>query len=454
MSKSYTWVKKERDMNQPLLPSGPIKVTRDAARAVKRTASLTMERVTANTLSALLGLPGMVVTDYALEQEAEREVVHIFCHHEHEVASCPHCGQLSARVHEQTERCIRHLEVWGKMTYVHFPMRRFDCPHCRKPFTEGLFWLEAKRRTSTAYELSIYEQCRKTAQASVAEREGLHGETVQGIFQRWAQRAEKQHIPRKVHGLGVDEISLRKGHRHFALVLVDLDRHCLITVLAERSQQAFAEWLDGLSEAERQAIRLVAMDMWGPYRGVVQAKLPQAQIVAERFHVMKQLNEAMTQIRRNLPVKADKTSAERLKGIRRLLVRHRADLKPAEETQLQTALDAFPQLRTAYLLKERFALIANRIPERSQAERFLRAWVYEADASGIAQLVKFTRTLLHWWREFLNYFNEGFTSSIVEGINNAIRGTIRRAFGFHVFEHFRLHVLVEHGHLPHPLPLI
>jgi len=58
------------------------------------------------------------------------------------------------------------------------------------------------------------------------------------------------------------------------------------------------------------------------------------------------------------------------------------------------------------LLKERFATIANRIHSRSQAERFLLVWVYEAQASGLAQLVKFTQTLSNWWDEFLNYFNE------------------------------------------------
>jgi transposase len=439
-------------MDTPLLPSGPIKVIRDAARAVKRTVNLVIERVSANTLSTLLGLPGMVVTEYALERGADREVLHVFCRHEHEVALCPRCGQVSDAVHEQGERCIRHLDIWGKATYVHFPGRRFDCKHCHKPFTEVLSWIESQRRESTAYELHIYDQCKHTDQAAVAEQEGLHSETVKAIFQRWAKRAEKRQLRVVVRCLGVDEISLRKGHQQFALVLSDLERHCVIAVLAERSQKSLEAWLEGLDEAERKAIRLVAMDMWGPYRGVVAAKLPQAEIVADRFHVMKQLNDAIAKIRRNLQAKADKASYELLKGIRWILVRNRADLKPEEEAKLQAALDAFPELRTAYLLKERFATIANKIKNRSQAELFLRAWLYEAQTCGIAQLVKFTQTLLHWWNEFLNYFNEGFTSSVVEGLNNAIRGTIRRAFGYHVFEHFRLHVMVEHGNLPHPLP--
>jgi transposase len=413
-----------------------------------------VERVTAGTLSSLLGLPGMVATEYAIEKQGEREILHIFCQHEHDVALCPRCGRVSNTVHESEERCIRHLDIWGKATFVHFQARRFDCDQCGRPFTEVLSWIESKRRESTAYELHVYEQCKHTDQAAVAAREGLHPQTVEAIFRRWAKRAEKQRQRVVVRCLGVDEIALRKRHRQFVLVLSDLERHRVIAVLPERSQKAFEQWLDGLSAAERQAIRVVAMDMWGPYRGVVKARLLHAEIVADRFHVMKQLNDALAKIRRNLQAKADQTTYELLKGIRWILVRRRADLKPEEEARLQAALDAFPELRTAYLLKERFCAIADKIQNRPRAERFLRAWVCEAQASGLAQLVKFTRTLQNWWDEFLNYFNEGFTSGVVEGLNNAIRATIHRAFGYHVFEHFRLQVLVEHGNLTPPTPQI
>jgi transposase len=69
----------------------------------------------------------MIVTEYAIEREAEREVLHVFCHPEHGFALCPRFGQKSGQVHDEGERCIRHLEIWGKTTYVHFPSRRFEC---------------------------------------------------------------------------------------------------------------------------------------------------------------------------------------------------------------------------------------------------------------------------------------------------------------------------------------
>ena len=78
-------------MDIPMLASGPLKVIRDAARVVQRKANLMIERVSANTLSTMVGLPGMIVTEYAIEQE----VLHVFWHPEHEVALCPRCGKMS-----------------------------------------------------------------------------------------------------------------------------------------------------------------------------------------------------------------------------------------------------------------------------------------------------------------------------------------------------------------------
>ena len=176
--------------------------------------------------------------------------------------------------------------------------------------------------------------------------------------------------------------------------------------------------------------------------------------MADRFHVTRQLNDAIAKIRRSLQANTEKAAYEILKGTRWILVRNRAELKPAEDAKLQAALDAFPELRKAYLLKEQFRLIADKIRDRRRAERFLRAWIWEAQASGIPQLVKFAKTLRHWWEEFLNYFDEGITSGTVEGLNNAIRAIIRRAFGYPIFENFRLQVLAEQGELCITPPLI
>jgi hypothetical protein len=180
------------------------------------------------------------------------------------------------------------------------------------------------------------------------------------------------------------------------LVLSDLERHCVIAVLPERSKERLACWFADLSTAERKAIRVVSIDMWEPYRRAVQAMLPHAQLVADRFHVMKQLNDRLTQMRRSIQRQADEATRQVLKGSRWLLVNNRNQLTPEEETRLQEVLAASPELRTVYLLKEEFRTICEKSQDRRQAERFLRAWLWKAEHTGDRFLLKFVKTLRNW----------------------------------------------------------
>jgi len=436
-------------MGMPLLLSPPVGVVvKDAARAVKRVDSLTIQPVTAETLNKLLDLPGMRVTRFAIEQQGEDKYLHLFCEHKHDVALCPRCEKVMAGGYDHKDRCVRHLDIWDMKTFVHFSQRRFDCEVCGKPFTENLGWIAPQRRQTRAYEAHIYQQVQKTPRKHVALQEGLSESTVLDIFKEWGKQATCQPRRRGVRVLGVDEISLRKGHKQYALVLSDLGRRAVIDVLPNRRKDTLEKWLDDLTEEERRAIKVVSMDMWKPYRQAVRKKLPHAEIVADRFHVMKQLNHQMDLLRRALQKKAQKTDEtlyEVLKGNRWLLLKKRSKLKPDEEAKLRQILEASYELRAIYLLKEEFRTICDKINDRAQAERFLQAWIWKAVATGSRYLIRFVKTLRNWWHEFLNYFDDRVTQGFVEGINRAIRGIINRAFGFRDFDNFCLQVLVECG---------
>jgi transposase len=434
----------------PQLPPPRKKIAKDAAQAVKRVDSLTTQAVTAKTLSELLGLPGMRVIRFAVEEENKTQYLHLFCEHEHDVAICPRCMTATTEVHEGKERCVRHLDIWGMKTLVHFPQRRFDCDVCGKPFTENLEWIDAKRRQTSAFEMHIYERVKhKTPRKQVALQGGLNEATVLDIFKRQAKRATRQADDSRVCVLGVDEISLRKGHKQYALVLSDLGRRRVIAVLPNRLKKTFEQWLESLTEEERQAIRVVSMDMWDAYRQAVRKRLRHAKIVADRFHVMKQLNHQIDLMRRSMQRKAKKESDEALyqalKGSRWVLLKNRSTLAPEQEAQLETILAISDELRIIYLLKEEFRTICDKINDQTRAQRFLWAWTGKALATGSRYLTRFVNTLRNWWHEFLNYFDDRVTQGFVEGINRAIRGIINRAFGFRNFDNFRLQVLVECG---------
>jgi len=427
-----------------LLPA-PRQRVKDAGHAVKRLAGQVVQTITTATFSHWLDLPEFALEGYIQEQVEGQKVLHLFCTHRHDVALCPRCQLPSTAVHDSEERSVRDLDLLGQRVILHFPSRRFDCEHCGRPFTEALPSVDAHRRQTRRFEQHIYERCLKSDRKQVAEQEWLHQATVLDIFKRWAKQVRKQPAPLFVRVLGIDEISLTKGHEQFALVLSDLERRCVIAVFPNRLQETLEAWLDALSPAQRLAIVCVSIDMWEPYRAVIRAKLSHARLVADRFHVMRQLNERLTQMRRTLQAQATPEVQAVLKGSRWALVKNRENLTPKEAAKLEQVLAACPELRRLYLLKEEFRLIFEKVKTRDQAERFLRAWVCKAQQTQDKFLLKFVATLLNWWTEILNYFIERVTNGFVEGMNRALRAIIDRAFGYRNFENFRLQVLAEHG---------
>ena len=442
---------KTQDKGDPmkLLPFIPSFV-KDAARSAKRIAVEAFMKVEDNVFTTLLGLPALIVSMYALRKEGGEEVLHLWCNHQEDVAMCPRCGNFCTAIHEEEKRCVRHLDIWGKKTFLHFMSRRFDCEECGKPFTEELSFVDSHRRQTRAFEYHVYELSMSSNKKAAAMTLGLSQSTVRDIFNRLAKLKLKCPAGHLTRVLGIDEISLKKRHKQFVLIISDMDSKCILAVLPTRERDALEKWIDSLSEQQRKSIRFVSTDMWAPYRQAVQSKLRHATLVADRFHVMKQLNSRMTQLRSAIQHQSSEDVASQLKGSRWILVRNRSDLKAKDEAQLQKILVLCPELRTIYLLKEEFRCIFEKINTREKAHRFLSTWIVKAQFTGNKYLSKFITTLKNWWKEILNYFIENTTNGFVEGLNGAIRNIIRTAFGYRNFENFKLRLFAGYGFPTNP----
>ncbi len=396
-------------------------------------------------LTRLLDLPGFVVQ--ALEYDERLECLVVRCEHARDTARCPSCGTRSSHPHQYEPRTVRDLALAGQVCYLEFASRRFKCARCRRPFTEVLEAVAPQARCTRRYQQHLVAQCRGSTLQDVARRERLGYKTVEGCYYRLAARHDPAAAPQRVRRLGIDEIALKKGHRQYALVLSDLDRKRVIALLPERTKEALAAYFDTWSAEERAAVTDVALDLWEPYHLAVTAKLPNARITADRFHVMKNLNERVSETRRALQRAASAAEKKQLKGFRWLLVKNQADLDAQEQAKLAEMYTRAPLLGRLHELKQAFRTICETAPDRPTAEERLRAWIAEVEASGLSRLGKFVATLRRWWEVILNYFHERLTSGFVEGLNTKLKLLKRRAFGYRNFAHFRLRVLVEcQGH--------
>jgi transposase len=394
-----------------------------------------------NTATELLGLWEFVVESYDIDESGQKSRFH--CRICFDYGICPRCRNVSGDIHQTKRRSIRDLGCFERKVYLVFDFRRFRCPKCRKVFTESLDSIAPNQRYTRRFEHMVYQECMGQTFQNVARKLRMNWHTVERMFYQKAceqfQCTEKQ-FPQI---LGVDEISNKKGHKQYLLVISDLQRNCVIEVLPDRLKNTLVNWLYTIPAWIRAEIKVVSMDLWKPYRLAIAEVLPHTEIVADRYHVTKNLNDVLDKARRAIQKHLPKEVAFKLKGLRWVLLKNQGDLDDAGKQKLQDVYELSPLLRKLHQLKERFRSIFEHITDRKQAERFLQAWVCEVKQFGCDELLKFVETLERWWYPILNYFNQRITSGAVEGLNNRIKLIKRRAYGYRNVTNFRNRIVAE-----------
>lgn len=249
--------------------------------------------------------------------------------------------------------------------------------------------------------------------------------------------------------LCLDEIAPHKGHGLYYLIISAPELGIVLDVLKDRKKAGLEAWLDERGAVWCAAVEVCCADMWDAYHEAAQAKLPNARQTVDRFHVMKNLNEAVSKARRAIQKQADEATQETLKGCRWLLVKNAENLTEAERPRLQAMLACSPELKICYELKEAFRTWFNQSASRHDADVGLTAWIANVQASGLKALHAFLKTLANWRERILNYFDGRHSNGFAEGVNLKIKMINRRGFGYRNFSNFRLHILVAFDPISH-----
>lgn len=205
----------------------------------------------------------------------------------------------------------------------------------------------------------------------------------------------------------------------------------MIDVLKERTQAYLTDYFRQKGEGFLAHIEVFSSDMWDGFINVATTLMPNAVMVIDRFHVMRNLHKALAEFRRSL--RRISTGVDVLKPLRWPLLQHPATLTEAERTQLEQV----------YQLKEDFRRWYDGFACPHQAATWLEQWLDQARALEHPAMNTFVGTVTRWKASILNFFHHHITNGLVEGINNVITLIKRRAFGSLNFEHFRLRVLTE-----------
>jgi len=194
-------------------------------------------------------------------------------------------------------------------------------------------------------------------------------------------------------------------------------------------------------------IEEVSIDLWKPYKSVVEELIPNAQIVADRFHVMKQINKELDKKRKEEKREADKIKnqkerKEKVEGIKNSkypLLKKKERLKEIEKEKLEEVGRVAPELIAMYQEKEKLRDIFE--SKITGDEAFWK--ILEWSESSYQYFPKSCQTIKRWIDEIVAYFDNRTTQGAVEGINQKIKLIKRRAYGLANFENFRRRVLLN-----------
>jgi transposase len=363
---------------------------------------------------------------------------------------CSHCGhRCRSRYDKRTQR-VRDLAVAGFRIYLEFERWRVRCPECRGVHVEHLDWLAKNPRYTQRFALQVGKLCRDMPNKAVAEMERLHHSTVKDLDKLYMQQQVARAGMPAPRAIGIDEISIRKGH-NYRVIVSDLERGRPIWVGGEGRKEADLDrFFADLGPKKRRHIELAVMDMWKPFRNSVTRNLPDARIVFDKFHVMRHLADALDEVRRSEYRRLAGKDRSYIKGNRYVLLSSRENLSLDGRNALKKLLAANKRLNIAYLLKESFGQLWDYRTERG-ARAFFERWQDALKWQRLEPYRKFARMIERHWDGIASYCNPDNKVSLglVEGLNNKIRVLQRRAYGYRDEEYLKLKIIA--AFLP-PLP--
>lgn len=348
---------------------------------------------------------------------------------------CPECGRRGKIVHTAKKpRRWRDVRVCGQTVFLSHCPREIRCPtHGR--VQEVIPWADPRAQVSYRYEFIVLKKCQDTPQKVVAKELGVPESTLSDQLHRAIERKREGHKIRGLKTIGIDEISYAKGHK-YATIVYDLDRACVVWTGTGKARETINQFFEQLSDYQKSKIQWACCDISDAYIGAIKHYCKKAKLVLDRFHIVKKLNEAVDEVRKEQWREVeDKNTRRALKGLRWLLFRH-SSTRSRKDTKTLRALErSNRRIYRAWRLKDEFEQFWD-YKRPWAARRFLWSWTRTAMRSRLEPIKAFVRTLRENAEDIITFVEKRLTNATAEGINRVIRIIKNRASGFRTFDAF------------------
>lgn len=394
-------------------------------------------------ISKLINFDGVKVIDYHFITEKE---ILITLENKVSESTCPHCHNVTNKVHQDHYYRIRDIPMSSYDVFLNVNRRQFRCVNCGQIFSEELNFVKKRRTYTIRLGNKVVKEVLESDILNTAKRNGMTPREIETLLKEKSEDLLEEK-PKDLKRLGIDEITQLKGGKNYAAVLVDLDKKKPIAILENRNKETIRKYLVSLGCEVLNQIEEVSIDLWIGYKTLAEELMPNAQIVADRFHVMKQINEELDQMRKKEKRTAEKIKnkaerEEKMEGLTNSkypLLKKKEKLNEVEKEKLEEVKKVAPKLIEIYEQKEAWRDIFESEITAEEALDKIAEWMKSAQK----YFPESCQTIRRWLNEILAYFDKRTSQGIVEGINQKIKLIKRRAYGMTNFDNFQRRILLN-----------
>ena len=363
--------------------------------------------------------------------------------------ACPECGQGDCAVHDTEERTWRHLNFFQHQTYLHARQPRVKCPqHGVK--TVEVPWARPQVGFTLLMEAFIVALAQwGMTPAQIARMIEVRDKRIWRVLEHYVEKARAEADYSEVKIIGVDETSRRRGHNYIS-VFMDLEGKRVMYATEGRDAETVKEFKADLEAhgGKPEQIEEACLDMSAAFIKGLTDEFPKAHQTFDPFHLMKLVNEAVDEVRRQ-----EQKDHPELTGTRYVWLTNRW-----KHTRKQQ--DSFEALRGSKLKTVRAHLMKSVLqdimaePDRAVAEEQLLRWRRWAARSRLAPMVEVAGTFKRHWAGVVRWFTSRISNGLVEGINSLIQTAKRKARGFRSTKYLITMVYLIAGKLKFHLPTL
>ena len=361
--------------------------------------------------------------------------------------ACPEC-QKRMQIHDYEERRWRHLDSCQFKTII---VSRVPSVRCAEHGTQTVAvpWAEKYTRFTRLFERFAIDVMMECSISGSCDLLRISWAEADGIKQRAVKRGLARKLPAVMPRLCVDEKGMGHGQNYLTIVAqVSAERTTVEYVGQERQQESLDAFWKSLRAEQLAGVEAVARDLWEPYVKSTLAHVPGAagKIVPDPFHLVKYMNEAVNEVRKEEHRRLQGQGDDILKNTRQLWLygmenvpaRHAQRFAEVRELNLKTS--------RAWAIKEVFRgfWLCDKV---KAAERYFEKWYSWAIRSGLQPVKKVARMCRAHLDNILTFFVHRLTNGPIEGINNKIQGLIKKAYGYRNKERFKTDIFFHLGGL-------